>query len=181
MASQEVDLLRSAIVFASSGLDASMQRLVNDAARYLILHPMATTARVQYEQFLQGELRAAVVNGALQTAVISRDPAEATLRYYLAVRTKASYQGSGDLEKRVRNVIGISNARLPTATLRSLDDFFLARNRIVHSLDYEDVANSNSRKRRHLRIEEAHDLCNQVFAVAADLFAASAEVLAANR
>ena len=49
MSKVEVDVVRSAIVFTSAGLDATMKRLVNDVGRALVPRP-GTGARHQYEQ-----------------------------------------------------------------------------------------------------------------------------------
>lgn len=72
------------------------------------------------------------------------------IEVYIAARTKASLQGSGDLKSRVRDTLGISNAQLPDAQIDTLGQFFKARNAIVHDLDYEDPSalRSDARWRR---------------------------------
>ena|GEM_PF-1075221 len=180
MASEEVDVLRAAIVFTSSGLDASMKRLVNDAGRYLV--PIAGTgARGEYEAFLRRKLSEPEQDKRLLTAVASIDPAGALMEYYLAERSRASFQGSGDLESRVRKCLGIAGSRVPTATLQNLDEFFVARNSIVHSMDYVDVGTSAKSRRFHRSSDETTALCNGTFAVAADLIHAVADVVIAHR
>lgn len=180
MAQDEVDMLRSAIVFTSSGLDASMKRLVNDVGRCLILRPN-TGARAQYEKYLKDALSAPSVDEHLRLAVISHDANDRLLNYYLSARTKASFQGSGDLESRVREVLGISKSKMPSASLKALDGFFMVRNSIVHSMDYKDVSKSTSTARTHRSSEDMAKLCDQTFDVAADLMHAAADVLQATR
>ena len=172
---QEVDVLRSAIVFSSSGLDASMKRLVNDAARYLI--PEDTAARKQYEQFMRQQLAADSVDTLLKDAVVAHKAEDALLAYYLTVRTKSSFQGSSDLKNRVCSVLGIPDKRVPESALKVLDPFFIARNNIIHSMDYEDVANSGGRARHHRSIADATRRCDLAFDVAADLMHAAAQVI----
>ena len=48
----EIDILRSAIVLTSAGLDASMKRLVTDVGRHLIMQN-GTGARHEYEEQLK--------------------------------------------------------------------------------------------------------------------------------
>ena len=180
LAGDEIDLLRAAIVFTSSGLDASMTRLVNDVARHLILLPRHTAARGQYEGWIKTQM-GGVVPEPLRTAVIAREPAEAVLRFYLAERTKASFQGSGDLIARVRNALGIPKNRVTDATLKSLDPFFEARNKIVHSMDFLDPENSAGSARKSRSADEVATLCDGVFTVACDLMHATAEVMVAAR
>lgn len=180
MASDEVDVLRSAIVFTSSGLDASMTRLVNDAGRFLIGKP-SSGAYGRYLEHMKAELAAESVDDDLKVAILSSDPGEAMLSYYLRIKTRASFQGSGDLKKRVRNTLGISSRRVPDSMLEALDDFFLARNSIAHSMDYNNLTKSKSRSRNHRSADDVAALCNGAFVVAADLVHAAAEVVQANR
>lgn len=179
MATWEVDLLRSAIVFTSSGLDASMTRLVFDIGRYLVPRP-GTGARAQYERFVRDALAGTnPVDQGLRDAIISPDPAAALLDYYLRARTKASFQGSGDLGSRVRNCLGIPKTRVPDSSLAALDPFFKARNRIVHDMDYEAPDSPKRLARIHRSREAAGAMCNSTFEVAADLMHAAADVVLA--
>lgn len=177
----EVNVLRAAIVFTSSGLDASMKRLVNDAGRYLITQPTRTGAREEFEQFLKNQLSAPEVDQRLRSAIIDPRATTKILNYYLSVRTKASFQGSGDLDTRVRKALGISGARVTQTQLKTLDKFFLSRNNIVHAMDYVNVNTSSSRARHHRTIEQAASLCNNAFGVAADLIHAASEVVLSTR
>jgi hypothetical protein len=179
---QEVDLLRSAIVFTSSGLDAAMTVLVSDAARHLIRCGKSTGAKAQFDLYLKNEMSAAApVPQGLRDAVIHDEAATKILDHYVRERTKASYQGSGDLEKRVRNVLGIASTRISTGTLQSLDPFFKARNRIAHDLDYEDTTNPKATKRTERRVDDVVALCDGVFTFCSDIIHATADVIVAAR
>lgn len=145
MNTQEIDLLRAAIVFTASGLDASMSRLVNDAGRYLITRP-ESAARAQYEEFLKAEISKPQVSSGMKSAITSADPAGQMVDYYFAVRTKASFQGSEELKRRVRNTLGIPRNRLSDSRIISSDIFFIARNAIVHSMDYVEENDSGKTK-----------------------------------
>ena len=175
---EEVDLLRAAIVFTSSGLDASMKRLVNDAGRALIPIP-GTGARREYELFLTRKLQEPGCEQRLMSALIDVDPAGALVKYYLSERSRASFQGSGDLEKRVRNCLGVAGSRVTSESLKDLDEFFSVRNSIVHSMDYVDVESSTKYKRSNRSVNDTATLCKKTFAVAADLIHAVADVVVA--
>lgn len=180
MAQEEVDVLRSALVFTSSGLDASMKRAVNDVGRYLI--PRAGTgAQAQYRQYLKQELSSDSVDANLKNAVIANDATGQLLKYYLAARTKASFQGSGDLRARACGALGISDKQVPEADLKALDSFFKARNSIVHSMDYDQVSNPTSRARIHRSVTETTAQCDRVFTAAADIMHAAADVILVSR
>lgn len=182
LAQQEVDLLRAAIVFTSSGLDAAMSRLVNDAGRHLIRCEKPTGAKAQFEEYLKNQMKAsAPVPQGLRDAVIHPEAAGKVLDHYLGERTRASFQGSGDLDARVRNVLGISGSVIPIASLKALDPFFIARNRIAHDLDYEDTKNPKASKRTDRKTDDVVALCDGVFAVCSDLIHATADVIVAAR
>lgn len=180
MREDEVNTLRSALVFTSSGLDASMTRLVWDAGEMLVSR-QGTQARTMYELAIKQELAQPKLDEQLRDAIIHADPATEIRTHYLRSKTKASFQGSNDLKKRVRNVLGIPKSRIPDADLEALDQFFEARNRIVHSMDYADVVASKRRTRVHRSSEEVTAMCDAAFGVAADLIRASADLILAHR
>lgn len=111
----EVDLLRSAIVLTSSGIDSAMQRILWDAGLFLI-PKKGTAARAAYEAHLKQELAGkGNVDQNLREAMIESDPPRPMLDYYLGLKSKASFQGSGDLKRRVRNTLG---CRIPPSRTR---------------------------------------------------------------
>ncbi|MBT2511779.1 hypothetical protein J7I98_39660 [Streptomyces sp. ISL-98] len=95
------------------------------------------------------------------------------IKLYIAARTKASLQGSGDVKSRVRDTLGISNARLPLARLTQLDGFFKARNAIVHDLDYKSPAGHGTA--RHPRtLGRVREQCDAALAVVAEIISETA-------
>lgn len=173
----EVDLLRSAIVMTSSGIDAAMQRIIWDAGRYLIPREK-TSARAAYEAHLKQALAGKQgVDDGLRNAIIDPDPQVKLLEYYLSLKSRASFQGSGDLKSRVRGTLGVPNATIPDTKLESLDPFFSARNRIAHSMDYQRPDEPNRTARTHRSVDEVTAMCNNALAVSADLLHAVADVI----
>jgi len=173
MSRLEVDVMRSALVLTSAGLDASMGRLVNDAGRALAVKK-GTGARHQYEEYLKAELAKPNVGTQWRDAIVSLSPGDALLKVYLADRTKASLQGSGDLKSRVRNALGIPQSVVQDSDLERLDEFFIARNAISHDMDLKDPA-SNSIARHHRTVEDVVELSDRAFATAVLLIQGAAD------
>lgn len=169
----ELDLLRAALVFTSSGLDASCHALVAESARVLVDRP-GSTAATKFEQFL--DQLSAAPSDEFRAALKSASPRTAFIDLYVEAKTRASYQGTGDLKERVKDLLGIPNKRIATKRIENLNGFFVSRNDIVHRLDYVEPS-SNSTKRHHRSPGHVVDQCNLVLALIADLIAAAAEVL----
>lgn len=163
MSKVEVDVLRSAIVLTSAGLDAAMARLVVDVGRVHI-QQAGTGARHQYEEYMKAELAKPNVSQSFRQAILSSDASAALRAEYLADRTKASFQGSSDLKIRVRQMLGIPKVEVPDADLEALDDFFAARNKIVHEMDLREP-NTTSVARVHRRPDVVAAQCAGVFKV----------------
>lgn len=170
----QVDLLRAALVFTSSGLDATCHRLVQDAAPSLI--DRGGTARTLFDLYLKQQLELPKAPDGLLDAITSADPRAALVRRYVDAKTTASYQGSSDLRVRVRDLLGVPKRALPDARFTALDGFFTARNQIVHRLDYEDP--TGTRTARHHRAPAAVvEACDQVLVLATDLIDRTAALL----
>lgn len=161
---KEMELLRAALVFASSGLDASLQRLVYDLLPHLI-RGGATGAVHQYELYRKQQL--ADPTADFIAAVVSLDPSASLLEEYVKYKTKASYQGSGDLRVRVRNTLGIAKSAIPDSDLTALDPFFTARNAIVHGMDFTNTTAASSRARNSRARDATVVECDGAFSVAA--------------
>lgn len=173
LARDETDLLRAAVVFTSSGLDACCKRLLRDALPTLI--DGNDNAGRKFQEFLKQEL-AAKPSGAFAQAILSRAPRDELIKVYIAVATRASMQASGDLKSRVRDTLGITNAQLPVARLEELDNFFVARNAIVHDLDYQSPSSISS-ARNSRPMEEVREQCNSALLVVADVISSTAQNL----
>lgn len=174
-AQREVDLLRAALVFSSAGIDASMRRLVNDAGRVLI-RASGTGAHAQYREFLKQAIPAKSVDSGLRDVLLDMEIEETILTYYLSQKTKASFQGSGDLKKRVVTVLGLPTSTLDQSIMDDLDEFFSARNEIVHQMDFtEGLGSSVARQSRD--INDVVEQCNSALGVAAELVNATVSTL----
>lgn len=175
MSRVEIDVLRSAIVMTSAGLDATMKRLVNDVGRVLALKS-GSGAAAQYEEFLKRELaRQGGMTEPFRNAVLSNDASAALLKVYLAERTKASFQGSGDLKVRVRQTLGISKKQAPDLDIERLDTFFIARNKISHEMDLSQP-DSSSIARVHRTPTTVASQCKDVFSLAGVLIRGAAVI-----
>ena len=174
LGSDQEDLLRAALVFTSSGLDACCQQLVREAAQDLI--DRGGTAATQFRLYLDGELQGTKAPDGFLDAITAPDPRRQLIDRYVEAKTTASFQGSSDLQKRVRDLLGIPNQKLPKTRFMALDDFFTARNDIVHQLDYVDPASTSVSRNRKSATKVATE-CGQVLALIADLIHATADLL----
>jgi len=170
----QVDLLRAAMVFTSSGLDAVCHRLVRDAAPSLI--DKGGGAKAQFDAYLKDQLDHPSAPEGLLDAVTAPDPRAALIERYVAAKTSASFQGSSDLRRRVRDLLGIPKKALPDARLTALDPFFEARNHIVHRLDYQDPAGQRT-ARHHRAPADVVIQCDQVLLLANDVVVQTAALL----
>lgn len=176
LARDEVDLLRAALVFTSSGLDATCQTLVAQCLPTLLARS-GTTAAKKFDLFLDEQSRTPSTEFLL--AVKGLDPRAEFIGLYIRAKTKASYQGTGDLRERVRDLLGISNSAISKARIDTLKPFFTARNAIVHDLDYSNPASKSVA--RHTRSPAAVvQECDEVLSLAADMITATADVLRVN-
>lgn len=173
----KADLLRSCIVFTSAGLDAVCQRLVNDAAAELINR--GGKAAEKFTGFVKGELQSGdKLSQGMINGITSADPRSALIEIYRTAKTKASFQGSTDLNDRVAKLLGIPDSNLPAARFKALDPFFKARNDIVHGLDYQDVNGSGTA--RHPRSPDGTvKQCDLVLLLLADLIQNTANLIKA--
>lgn len=173
LARDEVDLLRAALVFTSSGVDATCQTLVAQSLPTLLARP-GTTASTKFDLFLDEQGRGP--SSEFLAALKHMNPRDEFVNLYVRAKTKSSYQGTGDLRERVRDLLGIPNAAISKARIDKLDDFFTARNAIVHNLDYADP--SSTSVARHTRspgtvVQE----CDVVLTLIADIIGAAADIL----
>lgn len=164
LAQHEVDILRATIIFTSAGLDTSMRRLVNDVGRSLVLKCPSSSAKKAFDTWVKEELRKSEPAPGFQAAITSLDP-ERLVGLYFNSSTKSSYQGSGDLTSRVRNVLGIPKTAIPDATIASTDGFFISRNQIAHDMDLQDPASKRA-ARNHRTPRAVADQCDLVFELA---------------
>jgi hypothetical protein len=169
----ELDLLRAALVFTSSGLDASCHTLVGECLRVLVDRPGSTAAK-KFDLYLDEE--SARRADEFRAALKDPNPRAKFIDLHVAAKTKASYQGTDDLKDRVKDLLGIPNKTVDTKRIASLSGFFVARNDIVHRLDYVDPR-STSVKRHHRSPGDVVAECDLVLGLVADLIGGAAEVV----
>lgn len=169
----ELDLLRAALVFTSSGLDASCHTLVGECVRVLIDREGSTAAK-KFDHYLDEQ--SAKRTDEFRAALKDPNPRERFIDLYIEAKTRASYQGTQDLKDRVRDLLGIPNRTVATKRIDGLSGFFVARNDIVHRLDYVDPR-STSVKRHHRSPGDVVTECDLVLALVADLIGGAAEVV----
>ena len=175
-----MDLLRAAIVFTASGVDACCTILLRDALPTLIQRH--TGARQQYDAFFRRDLNQPADSRALHQALTGPNPSEHLIDYYVNAKTKSSLQGSGDLLQRVRSPLAIPNEVVPKERFTALDSFFSARNQIVHNMDYKSLEDAVARpKTGSTRIQRSPSVvahqCSQAIELVADLIHATATQL----
>ena len=171
LARDEEDLLRAALVFTSSGLDACCKRLLRDTLETLIAGN--TTAGRKFHDFVKQEL-ATGPSDPLTQAILDPDPRRQMITVYIDARTRSSLQRTRDVKTRVRDTLGITNAQLPDNRIEQLDEFFKARNAIVHDLDYQNPAAQKNWARWSRPMEKVRADCDTVFAVVALIIRATA-------
>ncbi len=146
------DVLRAAIVFTSAGLDSAVQALIHHAVPVLIAQ--LGTPRTKYEVFIENQTRAPSVDDEFLAALKQQDPGRSLVDLYIASKTKASFQGSGDLKDRAGGSLGITNKQIPPARYKALDGFFTARNDVAHRLDMEHVSQNTTKPLRTIRPQQ---------------------------
>jgi hypothetical protein len=169
----ELDLLRAALVFTSSGLDAACHTLVAECVPVLVDRP-GTTAAKKLDAYLDEQ--ATAPSTEFRQALKAIHPRGEFIRLYVEARTRASYQGTGDLKDRVRDLLGIPNTAVPNRRITSLEGFFTARNDIVHRLDYVNPG-SPSTARHHRSPNDVVGECDRVLTLVADLIGGAAHIL----
>lgn len=176
LTSDQQDLLRSTVVFTSSGLDACCQRLLRDALPVLI--EVGSAAEGKFIERLRADLGAARVGRHLADAICDPSPRQRLIDYYVDALVGSSLQRTSDL-KRVRDALGVLDSQLTDAQIDRLQSFFAARNRIVHQLDYLAVDGTGGRRTQVMGDVKAQ--CDEVVALVVDLIARTAKLTHAAR
>lgn len=134
---QEQDLLRAMLVFAASGLDATLKRLIPDSLPLLI--PTSESVHDAFEKFCHRRLQlgstelAGAAPKVLARILASPNPQHQLIQEYVAELTGDSLQSTDQLLK-VCAALG-ADQRAAVGDVKSLKDVFIARNEIIHELD----------------------------------------------
>jgi len=138
LADTQLDVLRSAIVFAGAGLDAALKELIRTSI--LPLAQTSTLAKKKYLTFVAMHLAAPdspISRTVLAEVLTATDGAQAELlNRYERYLTGDSLQSAAQVDG-VCSALGIDDRRI-RQRLRPdglLDQMFHARNEIVHELD----------------------------------------------
>lgn len=134
---QEQDLLRAMLVFAASGLDATLKRLVVDALPILVVSN--DTVHDAFEKFCQKRLQSGdaeiigVAPKILARILAASNPQQQLIQDYVTELTGDSLQ-SVDQLFRVCAALG-ANQKSTVGDAKELKQVFVARNEIVHEFD----------------------------------------------
>lgn len=135
----EQDLLRSMLVMAAAGLDATVKQLVQDTLSHLV--PIDSKAQNSFEKFalrrLSGDSTAgATLNARLLAAVlVSQSPRQRLLDEYVAHLTGSSLQSVDSLFE-VAAALGSEPIQIGLIPAE-LKPIFDMRNKIIHELDID--------------------------------------------
>lgn len=166
----EVDLLRSALVLAGSGLDAVVKRLAADALPPMLASGRQLGAEKKFKDHVRIRVFDVKPGGDWIDAVLDADPRRAMIRRYVSERVAGSLQSEDELKK-MRDAFGISEGALPDGRIESLRDYFQARNRIAHDLDIRTPTHPTAPTRGGRYTHKAlvvEGQCNLVLGVAGD-------------
>lgn len=180
LSADQQDLLRAALVFTSSGLDACLTRLLRDALPVLVATD--TAAEKQFKKWVSGRLDGTPgkVAGELREAILDRDPRDRLVELYVKTISRPSLQATGDL-RGVRDAMGITAARISDDDVNALASFFAARNEIAHELDLVDPAGPGTPSRRQRALEAVRSQCDDVLGFVAAIIRATATTIRAAR
>lgn len=149
---KEQDLLRSMLVFASSGLDATVKQLVKDALPTLIAADEKAINSFQKfvaRKLLSGTATSPVNADLLASALVSNFPKVRLLEEYIADLTDSSLQSVDSLFY-IAAALGADPKDLGLLPPDDVRSIFMVRNKIIHELDI----NLNAPKRtRNLRTQ----------------------------
>ena len=174
------DLLRAAIVFTASGIDACLESLLAHAVPLLVAHN--DNARRKFELYIENQVNAPKPTSAFVDALKVPDPRSRLIELYILSLSGPSFQGSGSIKDRALAALGVTNAQLPAARVKSLDPFFRARNDVVHKLDLLKPDRPDVRPASQPRgQDDVGRMCDEALVLMRDIISAAALNLAACR
>lgn len=176
LSNSEMDLLRSAIVFAGAGLDTILKELIRCALPKVIV--INELAREKFEDFAADHLggkRGVPEIGTLAAVLTSPDGARgALLERYARALTGDSLQSAKQVSS-AAGALGISDAALRKRMNEgsTLDLMFRARNEIVHELDL------TSKGPRSRKIDTTEQWVKEALAIGQEIVNAVAKEISA--
>ena len=157
------DMLRVAIAFTGAGLDATLKQLIRDALPGIL--NKSADAQEQFRGFVEQHISdssTSVSPKKLAGYLAVGDVRGALIDRYVADLTGDSLQSSAQLFKTAK-ALGLSDAQVKKSKDR-LDQFFKARNQIIHELDLQHTAKQGDSSRRPRKIGITRDDCSLVLA-----------------
>lgn len=170
------DMLRVAIAFTGAGLDAALKQLVRDALPTVL--DRSKEAHEQFRDFVErnlGDSSTSVSARKLSSYLARGDVRGALIDNYVADLTGDSLQSSGQLFKTAK-ALGVADANLRKSKER-LDQFFKARNQIIHELDLQHTAKQGDSSRRPRTMKTTREDCSLVFETGQDFINAVVDLL----
>ena len=167
LSADQQDLLRAALVFTSSGLDACLTKLLHDTLGTLIA--TNRSAEKEFKTWVSGQLNGRAsgkIGGDLQKAILDENPREQLVALYVAARTAPSLQATKDL-RTVRDALGLTTEHISDDLLDGLAPFLTARNEIAHELDLVVPTGPGTSTRRERNMDLVRSQCDEVLTVAA--------------
>jgi hypothetical protein len=145
----EQDLLRSMLVMAGAGVDATVKQLIEDALPQLI--SVDSKAQNSFEKFVMRRLVSSDQSNPvnlklLSMALTSSDPQARLIREYVSHLTGGSLQSADSLFE-VAAALG-SDPNSIGLVLTELRPIFEVRNKIIHELDVDVSARKRTRNVR---------------------------------
>ena len=147
---QRQDLLRAMLVFASSGLDATIKELINDALPVVIdakkgENGSALNFATYVEKHLLRDQKVAA--GILARAITSQSPRADIMRWFQGQLSAESLQ-SKDQVFQIASYFDIPTSDL-CDDVREFAEVFKMRNRIIHEMDVDFKEATRSRRTRN--------------------------------
>src|SRR6266567_3287831 len=162
----EVDLLRSALVLAGSGLDAVVKRLARDALPQLLaVGSTQVAADKVFKTHVSAQIRDKTPSTSWTQAILDLDPRQAMIRLYVDECTRGSLQNEKDL-RAMRAALGISDKTITDHQIAGLAPFLTARNQVAHDLDIKAPEDASWGPRYQRRITTVVAQCDSVLGIA---------------
>lgn len=177
LSDDQKDLLRAALVFTSSGLDACVTRLLRDTLATLIASNKQ--AEKEFKDWVSRQLNSKVP-GNIREAILDQNPRDRLVDHYIENLAKPSLQGTDDLIK-VRKALGLTETKVSQESVDQLKPFFAARNEIVHELDLTEPTGPGSSARRSRSMEAVRDQCDRALQLLVLIIQATAETVKESR
>lgn len=177
LSADQQNLLRAALVFTSSGLDACLTRLLRDTLPTLVATDGA--AEKEFKKWVSARLDNKV-SGEVRQAILDGDPRARLVELYVKAISTPSLQATSDL-RTVRDALGLTAAHVSDDLVDDLAPFFAARNEIAHELDLVDPTGPGTSSQRQRGMDAARVQCDDVLTFVSTIIQATVRAVRAGR